>query len=247
MEIVPDPWLAGILSRDVFRLKDVGITAVSEMSDLARDHALGHPGGFYFAKVDSSDVSHVGGLEAVGYRVVDVNVTFGRSSQADLEVAGDSTVSVGDAEPSDHEGILDVAETCFQLSRFHLDPRISEVAANQVKREWVASYISGARGRQLIVARVAGRAAGFLAVLVADEAAGPVAVVDLIGVDRGHQRRGVGDALMRYFIDQWRSQAVQMAVGTQVANLSSIRLYTKLGFTLTSSHYVLHLHAARAL
>jgi ribosomal protein S18 acetylase RimI-like enzyme len=57
-----------------------------------------------------------------------------------------------------------------------------------------------------------------------------------------YQGQGVGQALVGFFIDTYRDQNDFLLVGTQIANLPSIHLYQKLGFSLIKSAYVMHLH-----
>ena len=52
--------------------------------------------------------------------------------------------------------------------------------------------------------------------------------------------QGAGSALCTAFAHKYRG--MPRVVGTQVANVPSIRLYTKLGFVLAKSQYVLHAH-----
>ena len=56
--------------------------------------------------------------------------------------------------------------------------------------------------------------------------------------------RGVGSALCAAFAQRYRG--MPRIVGTQIANVPSIRLYTKLGFVFSKSAYVLHLHHGAA-
>jgi ribosomal protein S18 acetylase RimI-like enzyme len=79
---------------------------------------------------------------------------------------------------------------------------------------------------------------GFLAALVSERNA----VIDLVGVDKQYQRRRVGAALTQAFIDHYRPSASSLQVGTQVANVPSMRLYERLGFSISKTQYVLHLH-----
>jgi ribosomal protein S18 acetylase RimI-like enzyme len=66
-------------------------------------------------------------------------------------------------------------------------------------------------------------------------------VIDLIAVATDAHGRGAGSALTAAFAGLYTG--MPRVVGTQIANVPSIRLYTKLGFALARSQYVLHLHA----
>jgi dTDP-4-amino-4,6-dideoxy-D-galactose acyltransferase len=216
----PDAWLAEVMRRPVFRVEGSG-AADFEASP-----------GFYFAKVPTDRVADVRALERRGFSVVDTNVTF--EHQRDVACAHDI---VGDLEPADADAVLAIAGSAFRYSRFHLDPEIGIELAHHVKREWIRNYVRGVRGDRLFVARSRGIPVGFLAALVGHG----TAVIDLVAVAPDAHGNGVGSALVAAF--SARYQAMPRIVGTQIANVPSIRLYTKLGFALARSQYILHLHA----
>ncbi len=219
----PDPWLAEVMRRPVFRV---------EGSGSADELALAP--GFYFAKVASDRVADVRALERRGFGVVDTNVTF----ELQREVVVDTDVEVGELVAADADAVLAIAGSAFRYSRFHLDPEIGEPLAHHVKREWIRNCVRGVRGDRLLVARVGGRPVGFLAPLVSHG----TAVIDLIAVATDAHGRGAGTALVAAFCARYAGKP--RLVGTQVANVPSIRLYTKLGFALARSQYILHHHAS---
>jgi len=218
----PDAWLAEVMRRPVFRVDGSGSA-----------ESLATPPGFYFAKVASDRVADVRALERRGFGVVDVNVTF----ELQRAVAGSSEVTVGLLADGEADAVLAIAGSAFRYSRFHLDPEVGAELAHHVKREWIRNYVRGVRGDGLLVARLAGKPVGFLAPLVANG----TAVIDLVAVATEAHGRGVGTALVAAFCARYPS--LPRVVGTQVANVPSIRLYTKLGFALARSQYILHLHA----
>jgi ribosomal protein S18 acetylase RimI-like enzyme len=142
------------------------------------------------------------------------------------------------AEPNDREAVLEIAASCFRYSRFHQDEHIGVPAANELKRAWMANCLDGRRGEEVLVALEEGRPAGFLAVLVARDAA----VIDLVGVAARSQRRGIGGALLDTFVKRWRGRAACLRVGTQAINAPSIRLYEGRGFRFVGAANVLHAH-----
>lgn len=190
--------------------------------------------GLVYAKVATRDVERVAELEAVGFRVVDVNVTLERLMGAPAD-GGD--VFVEPARPDQHEALVDIAGRAFRWSRFHLDPLIPNELADRVKREWVRSYVTGTRGSELLAAADGGRAVGFLAVL----ADGEVRVIDLIAVAPEAQGRGVGSALVAELLRR-HPGCERIRVGTQAANVDSLRFYERHGFAVAASDYVLHRH-----
>jgi ribosomal protein S18 acetylase RimI-like enzyme len=137
---------------------------------------------------------------------------------------------------------VEIAGTCFRYSRFHLDPRVPREIADRIKREWIRNYATKRRGERLLVASLEGRPAGFLAVLASESGGQRIRTIDLVGVAAWAQRRGVGRALVEAFIAASRGVCDVMQVGTQAANIPSMRLYETTGFCMSRSQYVLHGH-----
>ena len=219
---VADPWLGEVMRRPVFRVEGSGSA-----------EAVVQGRGFYFAKVPTDRIADVQALSRAGFTVVDTNVTF----ELTREIAPAHNVDVGEIRAGEEDAVLAIAGSAFRYSRFHLDPEVGLDLAHHIKREWIRNYVLRKRGDTLLVARQGGRPAGFLAPIVAHG----TAVIDLVAVATDAHVQGLGSALTAAFANKYRG--MPRLVGTQVANMPSIRLYTKLGFALAKSQYVLHHHA----
>jgi ribosomal protein S18 acetylase RimI-like enzyme len=229
--LATDAWLGRTLGTPAFTLRLPLPPAAVVAGELAR---LPDPA-FCFAKVPAADVASVAALENTGFRLVDTQVTLERGAEP---APAAPRVEVRLAEPRDRDAVLNVAGSSFRFSRFHQDPRIGLKAAHAVKRAWAASCLDGQRGEEVLVALDQGQPAGFLAVLLAQDAA----VIDLIAVAAQSQRRGIGGALVDAFIGRWRTRAARLRVGTQQANTASLRLYEGCGFRAVGTTRVLHAH-----
>lgn len=230
-----DPWLSDVFGWPVYR---VGADEATEANDLT-NHAKAQNRALYFGKVPTNRVDVVRTLARAGFVVVDVNVTYAMdapyATQPPLVDVGECTAKTADA-------VLDIAGSCFRYTRFHLDPGVDMATAHRIKREWIRNYILKKRGDRLLVAHLEGKPAGFLAALVTSHGGMRTAVIDLVGVATTLQRRGIATSLVRYFIQHYGASCPSLAVGTQVANTPSIRMYEALGFRLARSEYVLHKH-----
>ncbi|HEY4181734.1 MAG TPA: GNAT family N-acetyltransferase [Kofleriaceae bacterium] len=224
-----DAWLSEVMRRPVFRVQGSGDTG--ELSS----HIAAQPSAFYFAKVSTDRVADVFALAEQRFAVVDTNVTFELKRELDAPASFD----VGEIRAGEEDAVLAIAGSTFRYSRFHLDPVVGLELAHHVKREWIANYVKRVRGDALLVARENGRPVGFLAAIMAHD----TAVIDLVGAANDMHGKGVGSALTAAFAHRYRG--MPRIVGTQIANVPSIRLYTKLGFVLSKSAYVLHLHHNR--
>lgn len=235
MRIVEDGWLGQIMGCSAFRVDVVE----GGNAQAVADHAREQKNAFYFSKVPTERIADVKALTRVGFDVVDVNVTFEMAPPTDTRRL---RVDVGECTPAAVDAVLDIAGSCFRYSRFHLDPRVEKKIADDIKREWVRNYALKKRGDHLFVAHVDGKPAGFLAAIVVDAHGKKQAVIDLVGVGTEFQKRGVGESLVNAFAEHYKKSVPSLAVGTQVANVPSVRLYEKMGFSFAKSTYVLHKH-----
>jgi len=133
-----------------------------------------------------------------------------------------------------------IAERSFVHDRFHRDPAIPLAAANAVKRSWALNYFAGKRGDWMVVVCRDGRPVGFLQLLRSQT---DDLVIDLIAVDRDYRRGGIARAMIAFAVANCRGDG-RLVVGTQVANVASVRLYENIGFRLDAAHYVLHHHGS---
>ena len=236
MKLAADTWLAEIIGRPVFRIELAAGDA--NFAETLAHHRSERRGAFYYSKVPCERVAQVGELCVAGCRPVDVNLSFARGLEPMAARQQASDVSVHVCTKTDADGVLAVAGSAYRFSRFHLDPQVPDKTAHRIKREWANNYVKGVRGDRLFVAVAGDSVVGFLAALTNDAGA----TIDLVGVSPTHQRRGIGAALVGAFVEHYRSRAPRLFVGTQAANIPSVRMYERMGFTLAGSSYVLHLH-----
>jgi ribosomal protein S18 acetylase RimI-like enzyme len=218
-----DGWLSDVLGFAVYATNSAGEVPGDDGRSLT------------YSKIDVADTKTAARLTSQGFAVVDVNLTFAHFGDRPATSSG---VVVEPARPKHFEALVDIAGRCFRFSRFHLDPRLSGELADRIKREWIRSYVQGRRGVELLAAVDDGTPVGFLAVLESGDAR----IIDLVGVAPEAQGRGAGRALVSAFVDRHSAMGRELRVGTQAANVPSIRLYESLGFSLVAAAYVLHLH-----
>ncbi|MGH7380756.1 MAG: GNAT family N-acetyltransferase [Candidatus Methylomirabilales bacterium] len=245
MKIQEDSWLSEIFGYPVFRVEPGDERAAVPLGDVVRNHESRHSSAMYYAKIDADRIETVRELSGAGFYVVDVNVTFGMPATdgAGRGKAADFVRhTIREIAPEDHEAVLRIAATCFRYSRFHLDPLIPASVANRIKHDWILNYIKKQRGEQLWVALHDARPAGFLAVFASDAGGRRTRTIDLIGVDSAVQGRGFGASLVAFFIDRYAGVSDYLQVGTQVANIPSMKLYQKFGFAIVRTQYVMHKH-----
>lgn len=214
-----DQWLAERLGRRAITIEagdapDVGDSA------------------FLQTRVPTTDVARVSALERAGWSVVDVTVTLSRDPGVE---SGAGAWRVGAAEDGDRDALLAIAHDDYDVSRFHLDPQVSNAVARRIKRDWLAACLDGERGDRVLVAVGDDGPAGFLAVLRTPAAE----VIDLVAVQAAARGAGAGRALVARLLAE---SETTIEVGTQIANVAALRFYEALGFRARDTRYVLHCH-----
>lgn len=233
-----DAWLSDVLKRDVYRLT---IDEVPPALPGDGDHAIGEilrkKPVFVYAKIPVSSAGQAAFLERLGFCLIDTTITFAKPIDAAQRRA--DGYSVRFATPDDGEPVAEVARSSFSFSRFHRDGAFSKEEADTVKAEWARNYFRGKRGDAMIVAEREDAVAGFLQ-LLCDRETGTV-TVDLVAVDPRFRRRGCAARMMQYAQRELKGFET-IAVGTQLANAPSLRLYEGTGFRISEAHYVFHYH-----
>jgi ribosomal protein S18 acetylase RimI-like enzyme len=222
-----DPWLADLLGRPAHRLGADG-----------RGEAVFPEGAFFAtAKVAADDIAAAGRLEDMGFRMIDMALSFAAPVAA---IPFDRADGVRQARPEDCAAVAAIARDGFRFSRFHLDPRLPKALAGRIKAAWAENFFKGGRGDAMIVASVEERVVGFLQLL---RAAQERLVIDLIAVDERFRGGGLARAMIASAVRTM--PAVELRVGTQAANIPSVRLYESLGFRLSGAQLVLHCHGGK--
>ena len=230
--LTADPWLSGILNRPAWRV-DCDSEDTRQLSTLNLPTPV-----FAYSKLDVGRIADASALADVGFRVVDVALTFDGVIKGIAGDRGDTRF----AEIQDREAVSRIAGNAFRYSRFHLDPLVPKHVADTIKSAWAVNYFEGKRGDGMVVAERDGAVVGFLQLLWTEPGC---LVVDLIGLDSAWQGQGIGrDMLLHAALHGTGDGRVPaaMKVGTQAANTPSVRLYESLGFRLTSAQYVMHFH-----
>ena len=227
-----DSWLSAVLERQAWNVVAGGGAPL--LSDLSR--AAGH---FATAKIAATDPGEVEALQRMGFRVVDTALTL----DVERVIARASSVRVRFATQADKAGVQAIAGSAFRYSRFHLDPRVPKALADKVKWSWAGNWFDGGRGDGMVVAEDANRAlAGFLLLRWGSR---EHLAIDLVAVDQRSERKGLASAMIGFAQANGTGDLRKprgMVVGTQAANIGSLRLYESLGFRMREAKYVLHHH-----
>jgi ribosomal protein S18 acetylase RimI-like enzyme len=225
----PDRWLGTLLARPAFNV-------VSFDDQEALRAALPPTPALVTAKISARDTAVSIRLQELGFRVIDTALTFETAKIRESE----DEVSVRFARAEDLAAVEAIARNSFRFTRFHLDPSIAVETANSIQAAWAANYFNGQRGDGMIVAELDGAVVGFLLAVMNDE----WLTIDLIAVDAGAVRRGMGAAMIHFAAKHGVGAAAPSGfrVATQAANAPSCRLYENVGFRFHGASIVLHHH-----
>lgn len=231
-----DQWLSDVLQHEVYRF-DVSDEFVKspESARQAFSSTVTSKNVFIYTKVKVHEHGVIKILENLGFNLVDTNIIFEKPIDSPSKNAWAPEIRF--AIPEDRQGVRSLAAYSFSYSRFHLDPLIPDEKANQIKASWAENFFSGGRGDSMVVASVDGKIAGFLQLLHS----GKALVIDLIAVDRKFRRKGIGSGMISFAQNAIKGFK-RVRVGTQLANLPSIRMYERLKFILVNAFYVFHYH-----
>ena len=243
-----DKWLTEIIGKESYNLKlDEEFIVRSKKNGTEEKkwiHSIQSNNNkpvFIQTKVSTQSLDFIKYLEGIGFFLIDTNVTL--KKEIDLPYCNNIKNDVYDvtirfAKNPDKKGVIFVAGNTFIYSRYHLDPWFSNELANRIKAQWVSSYFDGRRGEQMVVALSKNKIISFLQILKPEN---NFFIIDLIGVKKNHQRRGIAEKMINFAIQENKG-INKVIVGTQIGNIPSIKLYQKMDFFLDNAKYVFHLH-----
>ncbi len=189
---------------------------------------------FVYSKANADEIDKINVLEKRKFNLIDMNVRLEKEKKK-YGLSGYANIRV--ARQEDREQVLGIARTSFEYSRFHLDPKIPDRIANEIKRRWADNYFIDQRGDLMYVATTGNKILGFLLLIYK----GDNLVIDLIAVLDRYRRHGIGRCLI-----DWAEKNVndfsKVIVSTQAANMESLRFYQKSGFRVTNFEYIFHYH-----
>lgn len=226
-QIVLDNWLSKLVGKPAYVLK--GTFDDLTKQDLPKDKI------FIWTKISVNESAKLDCLQKLGFYIVDTNIQLSLNTK----MSDTKNTNIRFANSTDEQAIKDLAKTSFKYSRFHLDPQISEKVASKIKEEWAGNYFNGNRGKWMVVAEYNSKVVGFLQILSKSD---NIIIIDLIAVNEKNRGKGFAKDMISYAFINCLHNDGKIEVGTQITNIASLDLYTKLGFRISSSSYVLHMH-----
>ncbi len=226
-------WAEGDYAEQCHRLESVLNACLADAED--------HGARFLSVRLSEGALAALHTVEAVGFRIIESFLTFGRKTAGEIPFNGGSDFHVRLAQPEEMETVAAIAYHAFQSFRLRVDPQIPESRARHSRREWVRNGFKG-RAEAIYVAESENRLVGF-ALLRSKIGTEKVGEIELIAVDPAFHGRGIGKALVAEAIRHYQGKTSEIQVGTQAKNLQAIGLYTRMGFSVVRSELSFHRHS----
>ncbi|MGA8889950.1 MAG: GNAT family N-acetyltransferase [Anaeromyxobacteraceae bacterium] len=193
------------------------------------------------ARCRTDDLAAAQALEAAGGRIMDTLLYFSRPvAGVDLPETR-CPVPVRRVRPRDEEGVRAVAAEAFHGYRghYHADPRLDPALCDEGYRSWAERACLQRDVAGEVFVADDGTVAGFGTLRLNDPTEGEGG---LYAVARRAQGAGVYRALMVESLRWCQEQgAERMIISTQVTNLASQKVWSRLGFEPFRSYYTFHL------
>ncbi|WP_027720779.1 GNAT family N-acetyltransferase [Maridesulfovibrio zosterae] len=231
-----DKWISEKLGVECYKL-----TSVAELMDSKTILQQLNEYGFIYGLTATDDVEELHFLEKHGFNLVDTRISFEKKAVKKIDSIPNELI-LRHALPADEDEVCAIAQKNFLYTRFHLDPLIPNSIANEIKREWIANYFRNKRGDDMLIAEKNGKVAGFLSII--HDSDNKKAIIDLVCVSKAFQKQGIGQSLLSYFENEYLGHTLN--VGTQIANIASMRCYSAADFMPFETKYIVHRHADRS-
>jgi GNAT superfamily N-acetyltransferase len=192
---------------------------------------------FLVARCAVSELRAAQMMEAQGFRLMDTLLYYSRDLTQPLPPVPDG---VRPADAGEAEAIRALAGRAFRAynGHYHADERLDRAACDAVYESWAyRSCLSRQVADEVLAAAPDGQITGFITLrLNGEEGEGP-----LYAVDPEAQGQGIGRALMAGAL-HWLKQrgARHMLMSTQVTNVPSQKVWTRLGFEPSHAEYTFH-------
>lgn len=187
---------------------------------------------------DADDQSTIELLLAGGYNFVDVRISFsGRSSDLPRTPPADD-VSFRIGNELDLETLLPIAGKSFTQSRFFVDRRFGSAKASLMYQVWLENSLLADCAALVVVAEMAGRAAGFVTGHLQKTGEANIGLVGLADSARG---MGCARGMLGFAADWLSGRGIEhLNVVTQGRNIAAQRLYQRCGMRTQSVELWFH-------
>ncbi len=180
-------------------------------------------------------------MQERGYSLMDTLIYYTRRLASAPIAEYSSGIVVRPVEPEEAETIAKLTSQIFRNYRghYHADPRLNPADCDEVYTSWAyRSVMSRQVADSVLVAERENQVVGFIALRMNSKIEGEGA---LYGVDPAVQGHGIGRNLIIGAL-RWleANGAEKMVISTQITNVSSQKVWVRLGFEPMHAQYTFH-------
>lgn len=238
--IIRDIWLEKILKKKVYKLvlddnflKKTKDKKSKEYKDIFEISSIKPV--LIYSKIPTSSINKVKFLEKWDFNLIDTNIIF--EKRVNLNNKKNSKYEIRFSTLKDEKKVKELSKKSFKFSRFHLDEKIPNKLADEIKYRWTENFFKGKRGDKMIVTIDENDIVGFLLLVEKKNNL----IIDLIALDEKYYGKKIAEDMIT-FAENNIKNINKIIVGTQISNIPSIRFYEKCGFRKIESNYVFHYH-----
>ena len=191
------------------------------------------------ARCSTDDLGAAQAMERAGYILMDTLLYYSRDLLRS-PIPDAPAVLVRPFRAGEEGQVRAVALEAFDDYRghYHADVRLDRRACDEAYADWAVRSCVGDAADIVIVAESEGGVTGFLTVRLNSPEEGDVT---LSGIARAAQGQGAHRALMIEALNWCKAQGARRTVtSTQVTNVASQKVWTRLGFEPHHSYYTFH-------
>ncbi|MBA3947408.1 MAG: GNAT family N-acetyltransferase [Herpetosiphonaceae bacterium] len=193
------------------------------------------------ARCSTYDLDATQAMERHGFALMDTLLYFTHDLQHILYTSQPGALRVRSIRPAEADTVQAIARAAFRCyhSHYHADPRLDPLASDEVYAEWA---YQAARSRtvadEVLVAELNGAIVGFGTLRLSNDT---TVEGGLFAVCPTARRQGVYRSIMIHALEWCTTRgASQMLISTQVTNLASQKVWTRLAFEPCDSFYTFH-------
>jgi GNAT superfamily N-acetyltransferase len=195
---------------------------------------------FLIARCSADELQTAQAMEEQGFSLMDTLVYYSRNL-AHVPIPPLSDVLTVRPVRDEAGQVSAIAARAFRGygGHYHADPHLELEKCDAVYESWAhRSCVSREVAHEVLVAEREGEIVGFATLRKHSAEAGEV---PLYGVDPSIQGHGIGRGLIIGALRWCESQNIaKMFISTQITNLSSQKVWVRLGFEPTQAHYTFH-------
>lgn len=221
----------------VARATVLGVDALASVLESCRDNEVA----LLIARCLTSDLEVAHAMEREGFLLMDTLVYYARDLVGAPIPSQTGDVVVRPLRPGEQDSVTSLAAAAFRgySSHYHADKRLDPAKCDQAYVSWAyRSCVSRDVADAVLVATLRDEILGFLTLRLSNPGEGEGI---LVAVAPQAQGRGISSALMIQGMKWCMAQgATRMLISTQITNLSSQRVWTRLGFEVSRAYHTFH-------